>query len=428
MIDIKLVRENPKLVKDNIKKKFQKEKLPLVDKVKKFDEEWRKLKYKGDALRSERNKISQEINQAKKQKKDVKILIKKAKEIPDKIKKLEDRGNKLEAEIKEIMLKIPNLMHPKVPIGKTDKDNVEIRKYGKPRKFDFKVKNHVELIESLNMGDFDAGRSNSGQGFNYLLNDVAQLDYALQRYGMDFAMKKGFIPVVPPMLLNFKTLLGALNGLQDFEEVVYKLDKEDLYLIGTAEHTLVSMSKNKVLNKKNLPLKVCALTPCFRKEIGSHGVDTKGLFRMHQFNKVEQVVFTTPKNSSKILEEMQKITEEFFKTLKIPYRVVELCSGDLGDKFTRQYDIEFWSPRQKAYKEITSAGNCTDFQARALNIKYLEKGERKYVHVLNNTMIATSRAMVAILENHQQKDGSITIPKVLQKYMHNKKKICAEKK
>jgi len=427
MIDIKLVRENSKLVKENIKKKFMNDKLPLVDKVKKLDEEWRKLKYKGDALRSERNKISLEINQAKKQKKDDSTLIKKAKEIPKKIATSEKKAKKLEEDIKEIMLKIPNIMHPKVPIGKTDKDNVELRKWGKPRKFDFKVKNHVELIESLNMGDFDAGRSNSGQGFNYLLNDVAQLDYALQRYGMDFAMKKGFMPVVPPMLLNFKTLLGALNGLQDFEEVVYKLDKEDLYLIGTAEHALVSMLKNKIINKKNLPLKVCASTPCLRKEIGSHGVDTKGLFRMHQFNKVEQIVFTIPENSPKMLEEMQRITEEFFKTLKIPYRVVELCSGDLGDKFSRQYDIEFWSPRQKAYKEITSAGNCTDFQARALNIKYLDKGERKYVHVLNNTMIATSRAMVAILENHQQKDGSIKIPKALQKYMNGKKKIDIKK-
>ena len=275
MIDIKLVRENPELIKENIKKKFQNEKLVLVDKIIKLDEEWRKLKYEGDSLRSERNKISQEINQAKKQKKDAKALIKKAKEIPNKLKKLEDKEKKLETEIKEIILKLPNIMHPKVPKGKTDKDNVELRKWGKPRKFDFKVKNHVELIESLNMGDFEAGRSNSGQGFNYLLKDVAQLDYALQRYGMDFAIKKGFVPVVPPMLLNFKTLLGALNGLQDFEEVVYKLDKEDLYLIGTAEHTLVSMLKNKVLNKKNLPLKICAATPCFRKEIGSHGVDTK---------------------------------------------------------------------------------------------------------------------------------------------------------
>ena len=423
MIDIKLVRENPELIKENIKKKFQNEKLVLVDKIIKLDEEWRKLKYEGDSLRSERNKISQEINQAKKQKKDAKALIKKAKEIPNKLKKLEDKEKKLETEIKEIILKLPNIMHPKVPKGKTDKDNVELRKWGKPRKFDFKVKNHVELIESLNMGDFEAGRSNSGQGFNYLLKDVAQLDYALQRYGMDFAIKKGFVPVVPPMLLNFKTLLGALNGLQDFEEVVYKLDKEDLYLIGTAEHTLVSMLKNKVLNKKNLPLKICAATPCFRKEIGSHGVDTKGLFRMHQFNKVEQVVFTTPKDSSKMLEEMQKITEEFLKTLKIPFRVVELCSGDLGDKFTRQYDIEAWFPRQKAYREITSAGHCSDFQARALNIKYLDKEERKHVHILNNTMIATSRAMVTILENNQQKDGSIKIPTPLQKYMNNQKII-----
>lgn len=427
MIDIKLIRENPKLVKDNIKKKFQKEKLPLVGKVRKLDGEWRKLRYKADGLRGQRNKISEEINRAKKQKKDVSVLIKNAKEIPGKIEKIESKTKKLQEEIREIMLKIPNIMHPKVPIGKTDKDNVEIRKWGKPTKLGFEPKNHAELIEAMGYADFDAGRSNSGQGFNYLLGDIAQLDHALQRYGMDFMIKKGFIPVVPPMLLKFETLLGALNGLRDFEDVVYKVDKKDLYLIGTAEHSLVSMLKNKVINKKNLPIKFGALTPCFRKEIGSHGVDTKGLFRMHQFNKVEQVVFTTPENSPKMLEEMQKITEEFFKSLKLPFRVVELCSGDLGDKFTRQYDIEAWFPRQKAYREITSAGNCTDFQARALNIKYNEKGEKKYIHVLNNTMIATSRAMVAIIENFQQKDGSIKIPKVLQKYMNGKKKIEMKK-
>jgi len=428
MIDIKLIRENPKLVKDNIKKKFQNEKLLLVDKVRNLDEEWRKLKQEEDKLRNQRNKISESINQAKKQKKDISVLIKKAKEIPDKIAKTGNKRRKLEAEIRGIMLKIPNIIHKSVPIGRDEKSNVEIRRWGKSTKLSFEPKNHAELIEAMGYANFNAGRSNSGQGFNYLLGDIAQLDHALQRYGMDFIMKKGFIPIIPPMLLNFKTLLGALNGLKDFEDVVYKIDKENLYLIGTAEHALVSMLKNKVIRKKDLPIKVYALTTCFRKEIGSHGVDTKGLFRMHQFNKVEQVVFTTPENSPKMLEAMQKITEEFFKSLKMPYRVVELCSGDLGDKFTRQYDIEAWFPRQKTYKEITSAGNCADFQARALNIKYLDKGERKYVHVLNNTMVATSRAMVAIIENFQQKDGSIKIPKVLQKYMNGKKKINFYKK
>ena len=229
-------------------------------------------------------------------------------------------------------------------------------------------------------------------------------------------------------MLNHETLLGALNGLEDFEQVVYKIDKENLYLIGTAEHTLVSLFKDKILNEKNLPIKLFAVTPCFRKEIGSRGVDTKGLYRMHQFNKVEQVVFCKSEDSYKFLEVMQSITEEFFQSLEIPYQVIEICSGDLGAKFAKQYDIEAWFPRQDKYCEVTSAGSCTDFQSRALNTKIESKGERKYPHVLNNTMIATSRAMVAILENFQNKDGTIDIPKVLQPYMGDKKKIGVKNK
>lgn len=228
------------------------------------------------------------------------------------------------------------------------------------------------------------------------------------------------------MMLNHETLDGVVD-LSAFQEVIYKVQDEDLHLIGTAEHSLVSMLRDKTLDVKQLPMKVCAVTPCFRKEIGGHGVDMKGIFRMHQFNKVEQVVFTTPENSSKMLQTMQKITEQFFQSLKIPYRVIEICSGDLGGKFAKQYDIEAWFPRQDAYCEVTSAGNCTDYQARRLNIKYMDKGERNYVHILNNTMVATSRAMVAILENYQQKDGSVKIPSVLYKYMHGIRQITRKK-
>lgn len=425
MIDIKLIRENPELVKENIKKKFQTEKLFLVDDVKRLDKDWRGLKYKLDKLKAERNKVSKEINQTKKLKdeKKAKVLINKAKEIPEKIEKIEKRERRLFYEINKIMLQIPNIISDRVPSGRDEKDNPEIRKWGKIEKKNFEIMNHGELAEKLGIADFNAGRNNSGQGFNYLIGDLALLDHALQRYGFDFLMERGFTPVIPPMLLNFETLLGALNGLEDFEEVVYKIDKENLYLIGTAEHALVSLNKNKILNRKDFPIKLCAVTPCFRKEIGSRGVDTKGLFRMHQFNKVEQVVITNPEDSHKLLEEMQKITEEFFKSLKIPYRVIEICSGDLGAKFARQYDIEAWFPRQNKYAEVTSAGSTTDFQARALNIKYLDKSEKKYPHLLNNTMVATSRVMVAIMENNQQKDGSIIIPKVLIPYMNGKKKI-----
>jgi len=418
MIDIKLIREDPVLVKKSMKKRFQNKKLGLVDDVKKKDGEWRKFKMNADSLRSLRNKISEEINKAKKDKdeKKVKELIKKAKEIPAKISKIEEKSGKLKKEIDEMILQIPNIIDNSVPIGNAAADNVVLRKWGKITKKNLGLINHAELIEGLGYADFNAGRNNAGQGFNYLLGDLAILDHALQRYGVDFIIKKGYTLVVPPLLLNFDTLLKVLNGLEDFEEVVYKVNEEDLYLIGTAEHPLSSLHKNKTINKDKLPIKLCASTPCFRKEIGSHGVDTKGLFRMHQFNKVEQVVFCRPEDSPKILEEMQKITEEFFQTLEIPYRVIEICSGDLGAKFSKQYDIEAWFPRQGKYAEVTSAGNCTDFQSRSLNTKYLDKGEKKYPHILNNTMIATSRAIVAIIENFQQKDGSIKIPKALQKY------------
>ncbi len=374
-------------------------------------------------MRKERNFISKKINELKKFGKKADKELKQAKKIPEEIEKIEVKRKKLEKDIDYLLRQIPNIMHESVPKGKDETENIEIKKVGKIEKKDFKVKNHVDVAEGFGLGNFDAGRNNAGQGFNYLIGELAELDHALQRYGIDFIKSKGFVLVVPPMMLNYETLLGAVNGLEDFEEVVYKIEKENLYLIGTAEHSLVSLFKNKTLNLKDLPKKFCAVTPCFRKEIGSHGVDTKGLYRMHQFNKVEQVVFCKPEDSFKILEDMQKITEEFFINLGLPFRVIEICSGDLGSKFAKQYDIEAWFPRQEKYGEVTSAGSCTDFQARALNIRFDEKGEKKYIYILNNTMVATSRAMVAIIENFQNKDGSINIPLVLQKYMGGKKRI-----
>lgn len=425
MIDIKDLRENPDKYRANMRKKGQDEK--KVSFVLSLDEKWRSVKPRADSLRAERNKISEQINQAKKSGKDAKELIKRAREIPEKLKQLEEEEKETQGELQKAIYEIPNLMHAKVPEGRSALENPVIKKWGLPAKPKFKLLNHAELIENLGLADFEAGRENSGQGFNYLKSDIALLDLALQRYGIEFAMKNGFSPVVPPMMLRKEVMFGALNGLKDFENVVYKVEGEDLYLIGTAEHALVSMMKDKTISGDKLPLMFCAVTPCFRKEIGGHGVDTKGLFRMHQFNKVEQVAFSKPEGSWEMLEKMQKITEKFFQSLKIPYRVIEICAGDLGDKFARQYDIEAWFPRQQEYKEVTSAGNCTDFQARALNIRYNLGSENRFVHVLNNTMVATSRAMVAILENYQQKDGSIKIPSVLQKYMLGKKKIEAKK-
>ncbi len=423
MLDIKFVIENPDLVRNDIKKRHKEFKIDNLNAVLEFYPKWKLVKQELDELRNKKNIISENINRLKKEGKDIKGLIQEIKELPERVKVLELEEVDLLEKVSHNLNKLPNIMDKSVPLGKTDKDNKVIKRWGKIPKFKFELKNHAELLENLKFADFEAGINNAGRGFNYLLKDVALLDMALQRYGVDFLIKNKFNPVIPPILLNHKTLLGALNGLEDFENVIYKIENEDLNLIGTAEHPLVALNKNKTLNKEDLPLKLFAVTPCFRKEVGGHGIDTKWLFRMHQFNKVEQVVLCEPKDSMKLMSYMQGLTEKFFQSLKIPYRVIEICSGDLGIKFVKQWDIEAYFPRQKEYKEVTSAGNCTDFQARALNIRYLDKKEKKFVHLLNNTMVATSRAMVAILENYQQKDGTIKVPSVLVKYMYGKKFI-----
>jgi seryl-tRNA synthetase len=429
MLDPKFIRENEKEVRENIKKRNYNP--AILDKWLELDEEIRKLKQGLDDLRHDRNTISLEINELKKagKEKEAQKAIKEVKELPGKIKEIEEGLEKVSLEANNLLLQIPNMLRKGVPSGKTAEDNKVIKKWGKIPKFNFPLKSHTELAESLGIADFEAGRNNAGQGFNYLIGELAILDLALQRYGIDCLIKNKFKVIMPPMMLNREALEGAVD-LATFKEVIYKIENENFYMIGTAEHALVTLPRNTTLLEENLPLKIGAITPAFRKEIGGHGVDTKGIFRMHQFNKVEQVVFCKPENSDKMHEEMQKITEKFFQSLNIPYRVIELCAGDLGLKFAKQYDIEAWFPRQNEYKEVTSAGNCTDFQSRALNIKYKEKEgavPKGFVYVLNNTMVATSRAMVAILENYQQKDGSIKIPKVLQKYT-GFKEIKAKKK
>jgi len=415
MLDINFIRKNPKAVECNLKKRGNNEKLEWLDDILKKDKELIILNKKLDDLRHKRNTISKKINELKKQKKPATKEIKLAKELPKKISTLEKKQINLKEKINYYLMGLPNILHEKVPKGKNEDDNKQIKKWGKIPKFNFKLKNHEELIESLNYADFEVARHTSGRGFNYLLDKVALLDYALQRYGVDFAIKNNFKLVIPPITLNEKSMGSTLN-LEEFKETIYKIEGEDLYLIGSAENSLVAFFKNKTFNKKELPIKICAVTPCFRKELGGQGVDNKGLFRMHQFNKVEQFCVSTVEDSYKILDEMQKTTEKFFESLKIPYRVIEICSGDLGNKMAKQYDLEAWSPRQKAYREVTSAGNATDYQARRINVKYYEGKEKKIPHMINNTMVATSRTMVAILENYQQKDGSIKVPKVLQKY------------
>ena len=425
MIDIKLIRENPKLVKDNIKRKFQNEKIPLVNKAKELDEDWRKLRYKIDKLRAERNKISKEINQTKKSKDEKKAndLIKKAKKIPEKIEKIEKKEKKLYDEIKKIMLHIPNIIHKSVPIGKDESDNVEIKKVGVPRKFDFNVKNHIDIGEKLDGLDFIRSAKVSGKGFYFIKGDLALLNMALIKFAIDFMEQKGYVYVEPPLMLK-KNILSAALDTGEFKDTIYEIKDENLSLIGTSEYSLLGMHANETFKKNELPKKYFSYTMCFRKEVGSHGINEKGLFRTHQFNKIEEFIFCKPEDSYKYYEEMMNHSVEIYKKLKIPTRVLEMCSGELSAWKSKSSDLEFWRPTTKAYEEVGSLSNCTDFQARNLNIKVeLKNNEKVFVHTLNNTVIATSRALVAIMENNQQKDGSIKIPQVLVPYMNGKTKI-----
>jgi len=404
MIDIKLIRENPKQVKENIKKKFQNEKLVLVDKIKKLDENWRKQKFQSDRLRAERNNISKQINQAKKQKQNLKPLIKKAKKIPEKIKKIEEKTEKLQKEIKQIMQQIPNIISKQTPIGKDETKNRVIKKSGKIQKFAFKVKNHVELLEKLDLIDFNASAKVSGNGFYYLKKELALLNQALIRFAIDFMREKNYEYIETPLMLNEKSIYASMDK-KAIQESVYSIKDENLSLIGTAEQSLLAMHFNDTIPESELPKKYFSYSMCFRKEIGSHGINEKGLWRTHQFNKVEQFIFCTPEQSEKLYDELLKNSEGILKQLELPYRILEICSGDLADWKYRSADLEVYRPTTKKYEEIMSLSNCTDYQARKLNIKSInKKGNRRILYTLNNTALATSRIMVAILENNQQKN------------------------
>jgi len=427
MLPMKFIRENPEVVKNNFKRRGELDKISWVDDLLKKDSEWRKLKKEVDELRRQRNDISLKINEEKKKGKDVSSLLKNAKEIPQLILEKERAMLELQEKIEWYLMRIPNILHESVPFGKSDKDNVEIKRWGEPKKFDFELKSHGELIENIGCADFKRAAKIAGAGFVFLKNEIALLDIALQRFAIDFLRKKGFTLIEPPFMMNRKAYEGV-TSLADFENVMYKIENEDLYLIATSEHPMVAMFQNEILNEKDLPIYLCGISPCFRKEIGSHGVDTRGLFRMHQFNKVEQVVFCKPEDSWRIFEEILRNSEEMLQLLKIPYRVVNICTGDMGIVAAKKYDIEAWFPRENQYKEVCSCSNCTSYQAVRLNIKYKSKKGTEYVHTLNNTGIATSRVMRAIIENYQNKDGSITIPDVLVPYMGGIKVIKKESK
>ncbi|MFA5796911.1 MAG: serine--tRNA ligase [Candidatus Woesearchaeota archaeon] len=423
MIDIKLIREQPKLVKENIQKKFQHDKLRLVDEILVYDAEVRERMAEAQVLRHRRNKLSEEINALKKEKKDASAVLAEVKSIPQKINEIEDKQHELEEKINAHMLLIPNIIYKEVPAGKTDADNVEIKKWGKINKFNFPVKNHIALLENLKLADWDASAKVSGTGFYYLKGDMALLDQALIRFAIDFMVSKKYDYIEPPLMLNEQAIFASMDK-KAIEQSVYSIRDEDLHLIGTSEQAMLAMHSGDTVPESELPKKYFSYTMCFRKEIGAHGINEKGLWRTHQFNKVEQFVFCKPEDSEKYYDELLHNSEEILQALELPYRVLEICTGDLADWKYRSADLEVWRPVTNAYGEVMSLSNCTEYQARKLGIKCVDKnGNKRVLHTLNNTALATSRIMVGILENNQNADGTITIPKVLRPYMFGKEKL-----
>jgi seryl-tRNA synthetase len=428
MLDIRLIRENPILVTENIKRRNDPEKLKFLKELINADSKWREIQTQLNQLRQKRNESNIEIIQLKKQGKSIEKLLKDAEKISQEIKKLEEQSEKSQKKVKSLLMKIPNLLHESVPVGKDDGDNVEVKRIGTAPIFDFKPKNHLEIIESLGLIDSEKATKISGAGFVYLKNELALLDLAIQRFAIGFLMKRGYNLIEPPFMVKREPYEGVTD-LSDFENVMYKIEGEDLYLIATSEHPMAAMFKDDVLTADQLPIKFIGVSPCFRREIGAHGKYTKGLFRMHQFNKIEQFIFCLPDQSWKFHEELQKNCEELYEALGIHFRVVNVCTGDIGSIAAKKYDTEFWMS-DGVFREIGSNSNCTDYQARRLNIRYrLGPGKpvEGFVHTLNNTAFATSRTMVAILEQFQQKDGSVLIPKVLQPFM-NDEYILGKKK
>ena len=423
MIDINLIRENPNIVKENMKKKFRKD-LGIVDEVLELDEKWRKFKFEEDKLRGDRNKISKKISEAKKigQGKLAESLMGDAKQIPAKIEKLEKKREVLEKEIKDIMMKIPNIMDDSVPIGHDDSENVEIAKFGEAKVPDYKIPHHADIAEKLDCLDLESARRTSGHGFYYLKGDLALLHSAVLAYARDFMAKNGFTYYIPPTMIRSEVVDGVMS-FSEKDAMMYKIEGEDLYLIGTSEHSMIGKFINQTIKGKEIPVLATSYSPCYRKEVGEHGIEEKGLYRVHQFEKQEMVVICEPEDSFNWYDKMLNLTVQFFKNLEIPIRTLEICSGDLADLKVKSADVEAWSPRQKKYFEVGSCSNLTDAQARRLNIRIENKGKIYFAHTLNNTVLASPRALIAMIENNYQKDGSILIPKVLQPYILGKKKI-----
>jgi len=418
MIDIKFLRENPDIVKENIKKKFQMHKLELVDEVLELDNKNRELKLKGDELRMKRNSLSSQIGglmQASKKDEAEKVKLE-VKAINDEL----ANNEKLEAEYSEkvtsIMMKIPNIMHESVPVGKDDSENVENQKYGEPAIPSYEIPYHTDIMESLAGIDLDAARRVAGNGFYYLVGNIARLHSAILSYARDFMINKGFTYCIPPYMIRSDVVTGVMS-FEEMDAMMYKIEGEDLYLIGTSEHSMIGKFKGQILDKASLPYTMTSYSPCFRKEKGAHGIEERGVYRIHQFEKQEMIVVCEPEDSYDWYEKMWNYTVELFRSMDIPVRTLECCSGDLADLKAKSVDVEAWSPRQQKYFEVGSCSNLTDAQARRLGIRIKGEKGNYYAHTLNNTVVAPPRMLIAFLENHYQDDGSITIPEVLRPYM-----------
>ena len=428
MLDIKFVRENPDLVKENIKKKFQEQKLGLVDEVIDLDKKYRELQLSGDTLRMERNSLSKEIgNLMREGKKDEAENTKaKVNEINSKLENIEKDTDEYSVKIKEIMMKIPNIIHESVPIGKNDTENVEIQKYGEPFVPDYEIPYHTDIMERLNGIDLNSARRVAGNGFYYLIGDIARLHSAVISYARDFMINKGFTYCVPPFMIRSDVVTGVMS-FEEMDAMMYKIEGEDLYLIGTSEHSMIGKFKGQILPKAELPYTMTSYSPCFRKEKGAHGIEERGVYRIHQFEKQEMIVVCEPEDSYKWYDKMWSYTVELFRSLDIPVRTLECCSGDLADLKAKSCDVEAWSPRQQKYFEVGSCSNLTDAQSRRLGIRIKGEKGNYFAHTLNNTVVAPPRMLIAFLENNYNQDGSINIPEILRPYMGGIEKIIPKK-
>lgn len=415
MLDPKIIKDNPQIIRDMLKARAVEFDL---DELVELDQKRRRFILQTDEMRKKKNQVALEISQKKKSGGDILPILDEMKNISGELAKLESLQVEIEKKYSNLALTIPNLIHESVPVGKDETANIEIKRWGTIPKFDFKINDHIDISENLDLVDLERAAKVAGARFYYLKNDLVRLNQSLIHYALDFLAEKNYSLVQPPYMINHQSMEGAIIA-DDFEEVIYKIENEDLYMIGTSEHAMAAMRSDEIIEGKDLPLRYAGISPCFRKEAGAHGRDQKGIFRVHQFDKIEQFVFSRPEESWKEHERMLFVAEEFYQNIEIPYKVMLLSSGDMGKVSAKTYDIEAWMAGQNAYREIVSCSNCLDYQARRLKIRFRDKTneETQYLHTLNSTLVATSRVLVSIMENFQTKDGHIAIPKVLQKYM-----------